>query len=298
MKDYGLPISLWDSYRLGVRTVSRWPSTWSGRARRLGGLLKYPPNLVNWLTPIDFVRFREFEFAFDAIRRYHPEPRRVLDLSSPKLLPLTVAHRFPAAEVRSTDIVDEEVRQVAEAANHLHLPNLTAEIKDARALDFPDASFDLVTSVSVFEHIAPEADGDIPAARELGRVLAPGGIAILTVPFSRTYFAEYREGQVYERAAGESERNFFQRFYDSERLQRTVIEPSGLEAVSLTFIEERLYSQDPHRRVAHRVNSTGRQKMVYGPWFFPLSRIFLSAPKPLDDCRKPYIACLVLRKPA
>jgi SAM-dependent methyltransferase len=289
-------LGLWSAYRLGVRLGSRWPRTTGRKLRRLASLLRYPPNLVAWLTPIDYVRWRELEFALAAVRRFAPGARAVLDISSPKLLPVTLAAALPAATVRATDIVDDEVRFVAGAAAHLELGNLIADHADARALAYPDAAFDLITSVSVFEHIAPEADGDVPAARELGRVLAPGGIAVLTVPYARDYFAEHRAGSVYEREAGGDERIFFQRFYDEPTLRRNIIDPSGLEVASLEFVEERHFSADPHTRMAHYVNHTGRQKLLFGLWFYPLSRVFLSPPRPLAACRKPYLACLVLRK--
>ena len=49
---------------------------------------------------------------------------------------------------------------------------------DARRLDFPDASFDAVVSFSSIEHFG--SPGDIAsAAREIGRVLRPGGHALL-----------------------------------------------------------------------------------------------------------------------
>jgi len=48
----------------------------------------------------------------------------------------------------------------------------------ALALPFPDASFDRVIASEVFEHI----DDDIGAARELARVLKPGGTLAVTVP--------------------------------------------------------------------------------------------------------------------
>ena len=289
-------LGLWSAYRLGVRLGSRWPRPLRGKLRRLAGLARHPPNLVAWLTPIDYVRWRELEFALAATRRFMPAPRAVLDVSSPKLLPVTLAAALPGATVRATDIVEDEVRWARAAAEQLELRNLVAEPADARAMRYPDGAFDLVTSVSVFEHIAPEAGGDVPAARELARLLAPGGVAVLTVPFAREGFAEYRAGAVYERAGGD-EPIFFQRFYDEAALRRGIVAPSGLEVASLEFVEERWFSADPHTRLAHYVNRTHRQKLLWGLWYYPLSRIFLSPPRPLDRCRKPYLACLVLRKP-
>ncbi|MDQ3037174.1 MAG: methyltransferase domain-containing protein [Myxococcota bacterium] len=48
----------------------------------------------------------------------------------------------------------------------------------AYALPFADASFDAILALDVLEHLERDRD----AARELRRVLAPGGVAIVTVP--------------------------------------------------------------------------------------------------------------------
>jgi SAM-dependent methyltransferase len=49
-------------------------------------------------------------------------------------------------------------------------------VMDAKHMDFPDSTFDLIFSPDVFEHI-----DDVPAAvAEINRVLKPGGIAIIT----------------------------------------------------------------------------------------------------------------------
>lgn len=174
---------------------------------------------------------------------------------------------------------------------------MTAELQDARSLRFPDESFDLVTSVSVFEHISPEQGGDIRAAREMGRVLRTNGIALLTVPFSNEYFAEFRRGTVYERSPErKGERIFFQRFYDMDTLQRNIAKASGLFLESVTFIEERFFFRDPKIRVAQFINGNFFQTVVFGPLYPALAKIFLTSPKELSSCRKPYIACLVLRK--
>jgi SAM-dependent methyltransferase len=49
---------------------------------------------------------------------------------------------------------------------------------DARKLDFPDASFDVVFSLSSIEHFGSPADISRSAA-EMGRVLKPGGYAVV-----------------------------------------------------------------------------------------------------------------------
>lgn len=54
----------------------------------------------------------------------------------------------------------------------------TVHVADARALPFPDALFERVVVVDVHEHIH---DSD-PLNAEIARVLAPGGLAIVTTP--------------------------------------------------------------------------------------------------------------------
>lgn len=49
---------------------------------------------------------------------------------------------------------------------------------DAQRLPFPDASFDIVISTDVLEHVPDDA----AAANEILRVLKPHGVAVLTVP--------------------------------------------------------------------------------------------------------------------
>lgn len=49
---------------------------------------------------------------------------------------------------------------------------------DARSLDFEDESFDVAFSLSSFEHFGSPSD-KAQAARELGRVLRPGGCAVV-----------------------------------------------------------------------------------------------------------------------
>jgi SAM-dependent methyltransferase len=109
---------------------------------------------------------------------------------------------------------------------------------DARRLDFPDESFDVVFSLSSFEHFGGR--GDVTAAaRELGRVLRPGGHAfIVTECFVQRHplnaapvdlgvklltFGRKR------RRAGVRSRAVVVEVFTPRELERLIIAPSGLE---------------------------------------------------------------------
>jgi len=66
--------------------------------------------------------------------------------------------------------------------------------EDLTSLSFPDKSFDLVYCSHVLEHIKE----DLSAIREVRRVLSPGGVAILPVPFLSDFTVEYQAPNEYE----------------------------------------------------------------------------------------------------
>lgn len=288
-------MNVWTAWKVGMRTKTGGDGSRRAVFREVAKNLHKPERLSWTLRPMDFLRYREFDFALRAISEM-PKPARILDLSSPKLLPLTLAANLPECECISTDILEKEVDWTSEKSRLLKLGNLDSRQADARRLKFPSNHFDLVTSISVFEHIAPEIDGDLPAIREMARVLRPGGFAVITVPAARQYMADFQNADVYERKA-DGEPNFFQRFYTPQMLQRNFIDEPDLEQVDLRFVEERYFSPNPRHRVAHWVNCSPRQNMLFGPLYPLLSHVFLSQPKPWEKCEKPYIACMVLRKP-
>ncbi len=98
---------------------------------------------------------------------------------------------------------------------------------DIRTLPFRDASFDRVIAVSTIEHL--RYDGDIRTMQEIGRVLKPGGRAVITVPMGW--------GGMEEFAATESVK-FFERKYDPEALWARIVHPSGLELTYMSLFGE------------------------------------------------------------
>jgi SAM-dependent methyltransferase len=80
------------------------------------------------------------------------------------------------AEVVALDLTPAMLEQARAAAGERGLANLRFELGDAGALPFADASFDVVTSrLSAHHYAAPAA-----ALREAARVLAPGGVFLLS----------------------------------------------------------------------------------------------------------------------
>jgi SAM-dependent methyltransferase len=109
---------------------------------------------------------------------------------------------------------------------------------DARELDFPAASFDVVFSLSSFEHFGGPADV-AAAARELGRVLRPGGHAfVVTECFVKRHWSNAAPvdfavklatlGRKRKRA-GVRRRAVVVEVFTPRELERLIIGPSGLE---------------------------------------------------------------------
>lgn len=95
-------------------------------------------------------------------------------------------------ELTACDINPDDVAHAARLNNDVL--NLRYEVNDALALSYPDAHFDLAISCEVIEHVGDTAR----MLSELGRVLKPGGIAIMTFPsheFPFTYDPINRIGQ-------------------------------------------------------------------------------------------------------
>jgi SAM-dependent methyltransferase len=132
--------------------------------------------------------------------------------------------------------------------------HLEVRFMDARSLDFPDASFDAAFSLSSFEHFG--GPGDIAAAaRELGRVLKPGGHAFLAVDcFARRHpldaapvdFAR-RVGSLGRRyrAATPRRRAGAGEVLTPREIERLIVRPSGLELMQPLSLELSSVEPDP-----------------------------------------------------
>ena len=89
---------------------------------------------------------------------------------------------------------------------------------DARHLPFPDATFDLVSALDLFEHL----EDDLAGFAEVHRVLRPGGFLLAAVPAFRFLWSEHDEALGHRRRYVASEMH--------QKLNRT-----GLHVVKRTY---------------------------------------------------------------
>lgn len=238
--------------------------------------------------------WREVEYRAVTAAAGFAANQRVLDIGSPKLLALYLAERV-GCEVWATDIVPYFLDDLSciRALRRISPDRLHLDTQDGRHLTFPDASFDRVYSISVVEHI-PE-DGDLQCLREIGRVLRPGGRAIVTVPFGETSRDEYRRGTFYWARASRSEQGkgtFYQRRYSEDDLMRRLIAPSGLALASLSYIGE-WPALGGDREIGTYLPA------ATGPLQPALSRLLHTGPTPSwRELEKPLCAVISLDRPS
>lgn len=109
-----------------------------------------------------------------------PEPE-ILDVGCGTGANVLLLREF--GRVHGVDAHDEALRLCRERG--------IAEVErgNAEELEFPDQSFDLVTSLEVLEHV----EDDFRALREVARVLRVGGRALITVPAYPWLWSEHDE---------------------------------------------------------------------------------------------------------
>jgi ubiquinone/menaquinone biosynthesis C-methylase UbiE len=104
-----------------------------------------------------------------ALERIEPPPRRALDLGTGTGgAAFAIARRFPQAEVVGADLAERMIEQARQNTPDDLRDRVRFEVADASNLPYDDGSFDLVGLSNM-----------IPFFDELGRVLAPGGWAVV-----------------------------------------------------------------------------------------------------------------------
>lgn len=109
-----------------------------------------------------------------------------------RVLDIACGTGYGAGELATTAAmvvgIDRAPEAILYAQSHYQRPNLTYLQASARALPFPDSSFDLVTAFEVIEHLADWQQ----LLAEARRLLRAGGQFVVSTP-NKLYYAQSRE---------------------------------------------------------------------------------------------------------
>jgi SAM-dependent methyltransferase len=157
----------------------------------------------------------------------HKSKKKLLDVGSLDTpFPLSLAAK--GYEVYALD-TNKMVLKLENTAKKLGIYNLKSMVANATKLPFDYNSFDIVTAISALEHALPVKDGDSRVIEEIGKVLKPDGIAIITVPYNNNNFSEeWRHHSVHGK--------YLMRNYDKDNIYLRLIKPSGLTISKIFYI--------------------------------------------------------------
>jgi predicted SAM-dependent methyltransferase len=181
-------------------------------------------HLMFW--PMDSTRYFEFDFVWRVLSQM--PINRYLDVSSPRLIPLILLNQ--RKEITG-DLINPDSKDLSVTSNYIAALGLADRcfMHDCfiESVRFEAESFDIITSISVIEHI-PD---DIKAIQKMWELLKSGGKLLLTVPCAAEASEQYINHDFYGLPVPKNNSGYFfsQRFYDQslveDRIYKTIGEP-------------------------------------------------------------------------
>lgn len=151
-----------------------------------------------------------------------------LDVSSPRLMPLFLLKAAPGATAELINPDFSDLKETEQLANGLGLKSRCKFFNGI--LDnagYTPASFDLITCISVLEHIPK----DKAVIETMWPLLRPCGKLILTFPCMAQPLEQYISHNPYGVLnPGDDGYTFWQRYYDLERMESTIYSITGMPA--------------------------------------------------------------------
>ena len=173
--------------------------------------------------PMDSTRYFEFHESWERLCRV--PFTRYLDVSSPRLLPLMLmrSNQQAVAEFINPDADDlrdtEKFVKAFGVGDRCRFTSCTVEQSP-----FERSSFDLITCISVLEHIPDDRE----AVERIWSLLRTGGRLVLTLPCMSSPLEQYISHNQYGvLSPGSDGYTFWQRFYDETRLRENVFRVTG-----------------------------------------------------------------------
>lgn len=175
------------------------------------------------VAPLDSVRYFEFDFMWNATKNI--KIQSYLDVSSPRMLPLMIVDREKCLVANLINPDKKDLPATISLANSFGVADRcrfhSCLIEEA---PLQPCSFDLITSMSVIEHI-PDDKG---AIEKMWNLLKPGGTLLISIPCAAKALEEYTNLNDYELVdTDENGFVFWQRYYDDDLIQQRIFSVAG-----------------------------------------------------------------------
>lgn len=175
------------------------------------------------VAPLDSVRYFEFDFMWRTIKEI--QVQTYLDVSSPRLLPLMVLGRKSKLKAELINPDKSDLPETMSFANAFGVAD-RCRFCDCLIEEAPlkANSFDLITSMSVIEHI-PDDKG---AIQKMWDLLKPGGVLVISIPCAAKASEEYMNLNDYGLInTDENGFVFWQRYYDNKLITERIYSITG-----------------------------------------------------------------------
>lgn len=191
-------------------------------------------DLKHILSGFDYERVHEVPEVLRSLELEinRDENLKILDVAcGTSIYPCFIASK--GHQVYAADIDPDDIKWQEKMSKKLGF-ELKTDVQDCSNLSYPDNFFNRVYSIPSIEHFRGDnMDGDINAVKNMGRILKPGGLVVISVLFNRHY-RESEDTKVYF--------GNFARFYDKKNLISRLVEPSGLTLKSMKLLGEKGYA--------------------------------------------------------
>lgn len=201
----------------------------------LSGRISLQKTFLLIFYPLDSTRYVEFHETLKMLKSLSFVS--YLDVSSPRLLPALLLLKNKEA---TAELVNPDGNDLKETQELMERLNLTKQCRFRQSTiaqtDYKAGTFDLLTCISVLEHI-PE---DKKAVERMWSLLRRGGRMILTAPCMAEPMEQYMNQNDYGVLSPEANGyTFWQRFYDDARLESAVFAVTGKPSKTVIYGEKK-----------------------------------------------------------
>jgi len=202
-----------------------------------------------FFMPIDSTRYFEFDFAWRALSDVMCHD--FLDVSSPRLFPILFARKYPRL---SAHWINPDRTDLAETTSIVQALGLDSRCKLHDCLigdaPFDPDSFDVITCISVMEHIPDDG----LAIRKMWEWLKPKGRLVISVPCAARAFEQHIDRNEYGILPSDDQGFFFwQRFYDLDLIEERIFKVCGEPTQYTVYGEKKpgTFSENAERKRAN-----------------------------------------------